>query len=328
MTRGGRDIPISGKIKKLTHSLGRNLYINQYLTTATSVLHDTDQVFRKSLMADLVGFDISDAELVVERLLDVNKKFSDLDFMPAHEQLLALLEEDSIASVDENIIGLIYIELIKSCICMNDLLSASKWLKHGERALRKFDLFTSVVLELEFIIALRNAQPETARSVVLQAEQLQEVISSEVLTLKWSYYSLLLSFQGRCYKEVIKSVNANPIFSSKMKNALVNVKFLEILSVFHLNDWDWLQYKIDSFRKIISGLDDRFPRIVQTIALLKAQTGGRVISGAEVSKAIILIEQEFPWHPLGLEVAKQTQWAKFCAMETFAVSESESVSAF
>jgi hypothetical protein len=326
--RAKKNIPISGKIRKLTNSLGRNLYVNQYLTTATSVLHDTDQAFRKSLMADLIGFDISEAELVVERLLVINNKFFDLDFLSAREQLLGLLEEDSIASVDENIVGLIYIELVKSCICMNDLQSASKWLKDGEATLHKFDLFTSVILELKFIIALRNGQPESARSIILRAEQMHEVISSEVLNLKWSYYSLLLSFQERRYKEVIKAVNANPIFSNRMRNALVNVKFLEILSVFHLNDWDWLQYKIDSFRKIIGGLDDRFPRIVQTIALLKAQTGGRIVSDAEISEAISLIEQEFPWHPLSLEVARQTQWGKYCATETFAVSESEGVSAF
>lgn len=324
-----KHIPISGKIRKLTNSLSRNLYVNQYLTTATSAIHDTDQAFRKSLTDNLIGFDMSEAESVVERLMDVNRQLHEQNFESAHMQLQDLLQDETITNaVDQGILGLIYIELSKSCICMNNLQGALKWLERGDVTLSKFDSFAVVILELNFIIAIRYSRPEVARSFILRATQLREVIASEVLTLKWSYYSLLVNFEQRLYKEVIKTINATPVFSTRVKNALINVKFLEILCVFQVSDWDWLQYKIDSFRKVSNGLDGRFPRIIHTISLLKAQSSGRIISDVEVSEGIKLIDKQFPWHPLGLEIINQTQYAKRCVSDSLLVSASEFASAF
>jgi hypothetical protein len=327
-SREKKNLPISGKIEKLTNTLERNLYINQYLACSSMHLHDSDRCFRESLMRELAGIEIGEGELVIERLLSVNKMFFDLNFNSAHQQMLEMVGNDFNTDANESIHGLIYIELIKSHICIGDLGGATKWMDQSQSVFARFDSFTSTVLELEFIVALRSDQMAKARSVMSRAESLVEITTSEVLNLKWAYYSLVLNFCQRRFRDVIKAVNANPAFSTKIKNALVNIRFMEIVSVFQVSDWDWLLYKVDNFRKTVNGLDEKFPRILQVISMLKAQAGGRIMSHDESHKALSLIENEFPWHPLSLEIIRVTDLVQAFQSEAYPMREIETASAF
>ena len=99
-------------------------------------------------------------------------------------------------------------------------------------------------------------------------------------------------------------------FYLKSKKWLINVKILEILSIYQLEDLDWLYYKIESVRKILSGAERKPQRISQIINLLKIHLSGKQLSRSETDDKILEIEKQFPWHPLSNELVNYCKYIK------------------
>ena len=207
-----RKIPVNHQIKKLRKSLSRNLYINQYLAESRTSLHESDECFRLKFMNELVDFDLAENEFVIDRLIEVNHLFYQKDFKSVYNKLLELAQTDFDISGDANMLGLVYIELVKVCICMNDLEEAKKWMSQAEFILSKSEPFVHIFLELRFIIGVRSGDIEKLKEIVEQTKRITEINENEVLTAKWSFYKLFLSFQQRDFKKVIKVANGNRIF--------------------------------------------------------------------------------------------------------------------
>jgi hypothetical protein len=301
-TKVVRKIPVNHQIKKLKKNLGRNLYVNQYLSEAGNFLHDSDDSFRRRLMRRLADFDLAETEPVIVRLMEVNRLFCQKNFHLAGNTLLELLDTDVDLSGDANMLSLVYIELIKACICMNDLAEAQRWLPQAEPGLIKIDTFGHVLLELQFIIAMRAGDSVGLADLLGQSKRVRDICENPVLKVKWLFYDLLMRFQEREFKGVIKGANANSTLFVKDKGWLMNLKMLELLSIYQLKDSDWLYYKLESFRKIISGTEWRHQRISQIVNLLKIQVSGKGLSQADMHDKITRLEKEFPWHPLSNEL--------------------------
>jgi hypothetical protein len=301
-TKVVRKIPVSHEIKKLKKNLGRNLYVNQYLAEAGNFLHESDDSFRRRLTRRLADFDLAESEGVIVRLGEVNHQFAQKNFQSAGSTLLELLDKEADIAGDGNMLNLVYIELTKACICMNELAKAQSWLRQTERGLMKADTFGHVLLELEFIIAIRTGDSSRLAGILEQSRRLRDICENPVLKAKWSFYGLIMNFYEGEFKQVIKGANANSTFLVKDKSWLMNLKILELLSIYQLKDSDWLYYKLESFRKIISGKEWRQQRISQIVNLLKIHVSGKRSSHEDMLDKIIRIENEFPWHPLSNEL--------------------------
>lgn len=301
-TRIARKIPVNHQIKKLKKTLGSNLYVNQYLSEAGNFLHESDDSFRRRLMGRLGDFDLAENETVIVGLMEVNRLFSQKDFYSAGNTLVGLLEADADISGDANMLSLVYIELAKACICTHKLAEAQRWLRQSEPGLIKVATFGHVLLELHFIIAMRAGDSGRLTEIVKQSRRLRDITENPVLKAKWSFYELLSSFQEREFKKVIKGANANSTFLVKDKGWVMHLKMLELLSICQLKDSDWLYYKLESFRKTVSGTEWRQQRISQIANLLKIHVNGKGVSQEDMHDRIIRTEKEFPWHPLSNEV--------------------------
>jgi hypothetical protein len=301
LTNNGK-IQVNTQIKKLRRRISRNLYINQYLLESRSSLHDSDLCFRRKLIDELIDFDLAESEFVIDRLIAVNHLFYRGDFQSAHSGLLQLTEMETDISEDVPILGVIYIELVKACLCLHNLEMAKEWMNKAESTVSEFESFANILLELRFIISLRSLETEKLYGVLERTKQIKEINESEVFTARWLFYSLLLSFQKRDFKKVIKIANANSIFILKHKSWLINVKILEVLSIYQLEDSDWLHYKIESLRKILNGVEGKHQRFVLIINLFKSHLAGKHLAMPEIENKIFEIEEQFPWDPLGNEV--------------------------
>ena len=295
-------IPVSHEIKKLKKNLGRNLYVNQYLAEAQNFLHESDESFRRRLTMRLADFDLAESEPVIVRLGEVNHLFAEKNFQLAASALLELLDKEADISGEANMMNLIYIELTKAYICMNELVKAQGWLHQTEPGLIKVDTFGHVLLELDFIIAIRTGATATLGAILEQSKRLRDTNESPVLKAKWSFYELMMNFQAGEFKQVIKGANANSTILVKEKSWLMNLKMLELLSIYKLKDSDWLYYKSESFRKILGGKECRQQRISQIVNLLKIHASGKRSPQSDMIEKIISIENEFPWHPLSIEL--------------------------
>jgi hypothetical protein len=110
-----------------------------------------------------------------------------------------------------------------------------------------------------------------------------------------------MSFLAGKYREVIKVINADAAFAFKSKSWLINVKLLELLCILRTSDFDWLFYKIESLRKVVSGLPEKPGRVTHLLSLIKTFVSERG-SPLGMKEKILQLEREHPWHPLGIEV--------------------------
>ena len=321
-TKVVRKIPVNHEIKKLKKHLGRNLYVNQYLAEAGSYLHESDDSFRRRLMGRLVDFDLAENETVILRLMEVSRLFSQKDFYSAHNTLVQLLDPDADLSGDVNMLSLVYIELTKACICMNELAEAQRWLRQPQCGVIKADAFGHVLLELHFIIAMRAGDSARCSEILEHSRQLRIIIENPVLKAKWSFHELLVSFQAKAFNKVVKAANATSPFLAKDKSWLMNLKMLELLSICQLKDPDWIHYKLENFRKTVSATGLRQQRIGLIVNLLKIHVNRKGVSHAEMEDKLTGIENEFPWHPLSNELVNYCS----CARAIFAADNH--VSAF
>jgi hypothetical protein len=296
-----RKVLVNTRIKSLKQNISRSLYVNQYLSDSRASLFDDDTHFRRKLMNELAGFELTENEYVLDHLMEVNRSFYLRDFESAYDLLMELAETDECISGDASILGLIYIELAKVCICLSDPGQAMEWVCKAELLLEGSESFVCVLLELRFIIAFRFDDMEAVTTVLEQAGCIKDLRDNEVLTARWSLYTLFLNFQKKEFKAVIKAVNAGHAAMLKNKNQLYIIKILEIFSIGQLEDSDWFHYKIESLRKLMGG-EGKQPRFNQVVNLIRGCMSGKKLSPSDVEDRIIQIEKQYPWHPLGCEL--------------------------
>ncbi len=303
-------IPVNHEIRKLKKSLGRNLYINHYLSESGNFLQEGDESFRTRLTEQLTDFDIAENEPGINTLMQVNHLFSQKEYIPAHNLLVNLLETDHDISCDANIRNLVYIELTKCCICMNALADAEKWFQQAAQEISKSEAFAHLLIELQFLLAMRRGDTKALNAILERRKRMTDFRDSEVLAARWSLYSIFISFQQREFRKVIKAVNVTSTLLSKEKGCLVHVKMLELLSIYELEDTDWLYYKIESFRKVLGNAEWKQQRISQIVNLIKLHVNGRRLSPSDTEEKLVRIERELPWHPLGNELINYCTYVK------------------
>lgn len=299
-----RKIPIRYQLRKLKKALGRNLYINQYLTESAKIFFDNDGSFRLTLINELVYFDLSATEHVIEQLMDVNHLIHQREFLSAQDKLVRLSEAE--LGDDDKLRGLILIDLAKVTLCLGNIARTAELIANVREFVGRYGSFFTVFLELNFFIHVRNGDFSQLSRIVNEARQNKEIRESDVLRGKWACYSLYMSFLLGRYREVIKIVNGDPVFAFRNRSWLINIKFLELVCILKTGDVDWLFYKIESLRKLISTLTEKPERVMRLLALIKAFASGQG-SFAVIREKIVSLEREYPWHPFGIEVINYTQ---------------------
>ena len=304
LTRTGmkKKILVSTQINRLKKNITRNLYINQYLSDSTTSVFESDVSLRRKLINEMIDSDAGGNEFVVDRLMDINHHLYRCDFQLAYEQLLDLAPTEPGTFADPAILGLIYIELIKSSICLNLLDETEKWLSKSEIILRYSDTFLPIILDLAFVSSLRSGNMAKTESILSQANACEQIVQSDMASAKWSFYSMFLAFTKRDFRNVIKIANADAIHAFKEKSWLIIAKLLEILSIYEMEDSDWLHYKIESLRKTMAGAAEHHPRLHHIAAHFKSHLSGKKIVEKDCRDSISEVGKQFPWHPLSNEL--------------------------
>lgn len=296
-----RKIPIRYQLRKLKRALGRNLYINQYLVESSKTYYDNDGCFRLTLIDRLVCFDLSRTEPAIEELMGVNHLIYQRDFQAAHEKLAGLSNAETKFTGDEKLNGLVYTDLAKVNVCLGDIDVASQWLGCARRALSCHESFFELLLELDFFIHARKMDVGELVQIVGRARQSKQIHENDVLRGKWAcYYLYSLYLQDRS-REVIKAINGDSNFAYRHKSWLINIKILEMLCILKTGDFDWLYYKIENLRKVVSGLNEKQERHTQLLILIKAFCSDNGPT-TNLRDKINQLDREYPWHPMSIEV--------------------------
>ena len=265
-------------------------------------MHAVPDFLRRKLIDEMIVSNTSENEYVVDRLMDINHHLYRCDFRLAYEQLLDLAPTEPETFADPAILGLIYIELIKSSICLNLHHETEKWLSKSEIILRYSGTFLPIILDLAFINSLRSGNTTVSDGILSQANACKQILQSDIASAKWSFYSMFLAFTKRDFRHVIKIVNADAIYALKEKSWLIIAKFVEILSIFEMEDSDWLHYKIESLRKTLAGFGQNYPRLHHIAVHLKNHLSEKKVLPKDYHENITEVDKQFPWHPLSNEL--------------------------
>lgn len=296
---------VTSQIQNLKRNIHQNLYVNQYLSESVMNCHDHDGAFRRRLLAAVRELDNAGHEEVLDNLSAINYAFQEKDFENAHNGLHTLLDYCHTQPGDSRLIGIVYIDMIKACLGNGALNDANTWLTKANKSIHDSENLKAILLELEFIICLRRGTWQNLPRIVERAHK--EFQSQELLLARWSYYTLYMYYLQGNFKKVIKSVNSDTLLQ-RNKHWLMIGKTLEILSIYQLNDLDWLYYKIDSLRKSLQGVDKQFCRLHKILGVIKNNLCEKSIAPNDAIDRLAGIENDLPWHPLSQELLNFCAW--------------------
>jgi hypothetical protein len=292
---------VSYEIRELKKSLDRDLYVTRYVMEAGMCLHQDDRSFRTAMAAGAAGIELNECEGTIRDLLKINELFLQGDYVTVGWKLRELYSREVREGETNGTVGLICVELTKVCIYMEDLGQAAQWLERADGALGIRKIFSPLLLELRYVITARRGDYCRLAVIVSEAAGNVVITGSEGLALRWNWFALYAEFLSGNYRQVIKKVNAQGT-SVRNKSWLVHFRMLELLSIFLLQDYDWLHYKTDSFRKSFTCLEERWPRIGMVLQLMRNIANGKITSAFDKELSVAAISKASPWHPLGMEI--------------------------
>ncbi|MEB2783068.1 hypothetical protein [Algoriphagus persicinus] len=91
-----------------------------------------------------------------------------------------------------------------------------------------------------------------------RTEEAQQILRKNLMKLdssqhpKWSYLEAFILFKQRNLKTALKQIHAYQKHLKCIPEYYLGSKMLEMMILFDQNDQDWLEYKIENFRKLIS----------------------------------------------------------------------------
>ncbi len=304
-----KNAPINSRIKKLRNTLGCGLYINHYITETEKALLDPENVFRERLIARFANFELTRSGNIIDQLALVNQLFLKHDYGLVVTRLTDLLNQPSVQTEDPRIIGLIHIEITKAYVCLSRLDLASDHLQSAQLFLSGAESFVIVFAQLRFIICLREDLFVKAGEICDEISLRRAISGNELRKGRWAMNALCLYLAQGGYREVIKRINGYAMSILKSRKWLCTMRALELICIYQLGDHDWLQYKIENFRKSFGTTSDSsLLRVAGMVGLLRQQVTDS-LSHSQMIRLVVDFESCHSWDPLGMEVINL---AAFC----------------
>ena len=89
-------------------------------------------------------------------------------------------------------------------------------------------------------------------------DEAQQILHKNLMKLdtsqenKWSYFDAYINFKQGNFKTALKEIHSCQKYLKCKTEYYLGSKMLEMMILFDQNDQDWLEYKIENFRKLIS----------------------------------------------------------------------------
>lgn len=129
---------------------------------------------------------------------------------------------------------------------------------------------------------------------------------------KWQYWSALIKLEQKEYCQAIKLLHTSQSGLKKSTQYYLASKLYEILILIEQGDHDWLEYKIENFRKLLSRwkevADQRIKSSFDAICKLYGSGGKTSLQINTEFEKIHSLEKSNPWCPFGFEIIRLDNW--------------------
>ncbi|TNF43646.1 MAG: hypothetical protein EP311_02690 [Cytophagales bacterium] len=135
------------------------------------------------------------------------------------------------------------------------------------------------------------------------------------LNSKWKYWEACLHFRMKSFKSALKLIHDCQPQLKYSPNFYLGSKMLELMILFDQNDLDWLDYKIENLRKLISRWTGKInPRIEGGFKLFSKiqrktlEDPANQIFGNEEMTNLVQARGRYFWDPTDFELVRFDSW--------------------
>lgn len=169
--------------------------------------------------------------------------------------------------------------------------------------------------ETLFFGQFRNKDYEDAHQTIDKIFHHPRLKTNKFYHAKWLYFRANLEFMEERYDDAMRTLNKDTELTKDKSGWLLGYRLLEMLIMIEKEDYEWVDFKIDSFRKLLErqkGQNIQRAKLIHTIlnSLVKSNFDFEETSIEESRnyKALIKAQDELYWDPMGFEVIRFDEW--------------------
>lgn len=166
-----------------------------------------------------------------------------------------------------------------------------------------------------FLATLYNRHYETANEIINKVFEYKLYKNHKPTGARWNYYKAHLLFAQGKYDESLALLQRENDLISDKSGWRIGFKILEMMNIIELGKYDWLDFRIETFRKLLSDVKNenitRPKLILQVIRNFIKYMYDFKATTAESKEILDLLESgtgDNRWDPIGYEITPFHVW--------------------
>lgn len=134
---------------------------------------------------------------------------------------------------------------------------------------------------------------------------------------KWKYWEAYIHFGQNHFKSALKVLHEIQVDLKKYPDYYLGSKLLEIMILFDQNELDWLDYKMENCRKLITRWKGKFHVRIESAYSLMSQmlkalqkSSLTAIPDSDHFHRLQSLKGAYSWNPTGFELVRYDRWIK------------------
>ena len=168
------------------------------------------------------------------------------------------------------------------------------------------NLFVAYLFKNDYINANEQVKIVTAFKIVKPGNYIHS---------QWMFYKANLEFAQQNFQECLALLQKQTVLTKDKAGWWLGYKLLEMLCIIELKNYDWLEYRTETFRKLLSKVRTENiarPKIILQLlkALVKDNFDYKSVS-AKFQDQLNMLKQsknEYRWDPMGYEIIRFDTW--------------------
>jgi len=166
-----------------------------------------------------------------------------------------------------------------------------------------------------FVCYLLNKDFSNASKQIETVATFKIIKPGNLIYSRWIFYRSNLEFAHRNFSEALGLLQKQSMLTKDKSGYWVGYKILEMLCIIELKNYDWLEYRTETFRKLLNKVKNKNvarPKIILHLlkALIKENYNFDLVAKKNLQKFSLLqkAENEYRWDPDGYEITRFDTW--------------------
>lgn len=231
-------------------------------------------------------------------------------------QFLELIENSPVVWSEDNMGGA-NMQLAMICIFRSDHTLAAQYAETATNYFTRGSTNYVNAAEVMFQSLFHRGQWEQAKIILSEMQQNRNVSKNHMLRSRWTFYEAQLLFGQKNWSESLAILQQQTELFNDKSGWRLGIKILEMMCIVEMGNDDWLDFRIESFRKLLSDLKKENiarPKLIYQIFKQYIRSGYNWRKVAEkLPEHIDLLNSgtnEHYWDVMGYEMTRFDDWLK------------------